>query len=202
MKTSIAKALFNSYSYSEYIQLVSNLILEDKVTGNEQSDDLLKYSILNETRMKRLNKTIKVEETIAVKLKKLEKHYLWLVISEGWCGDAAQLLPVFNKMALESENNIELKIILRDENEEVMQLFLTNGGKSIPKLIIIDKATGGVCGDFGPRPKGATQLINDYKEKFGTIDETLKSDLQLWYLHDKGLSTQIELLDLMNSITV
>ena len=134
-----------------------------------------------------------------LKLKNLERDYIWLVISEGWCGDAAQLLPIFNKMAIES-GKIDLKIVLRDENEELMKLFLTNKGKAIPKLIVIDRETGSVLDSWGPRPKGATDLINDYKKKFGVIDETAKTELQLWYLKDKGLSTQQEIIALMQNL--
>ena len=119
-----------------------------------------------------------------------------MVISEGWCGDAAQIVPVIHKMA-ELSNKIELKIVLRDENEALMNLFLTNGSKSIPKLIIIDKATSEVIGDFGPRPTGAKQLILDYKKEHGVIDETAKTELQLWYLHDKGVSTQNEIMEVL-----
>ncbi|TDE31795.1 thioredoxin family protein [Flavobacterium ranwuense] len=196
MKSTVAKALFNSYSYSEYRKLVSDLLLEGKSTGNEQSEDLNHYSELNETRMKRLDKTMKITEENILKLKNLKSEYIWLVISEGWCGDAAQLLPIMNRMAIDS-GKIELKIVLRDENDELMKLFLTNKNKSIPIVIIVDKQTGSVLGKWGPRPKGATDLITDYKKEFGSFDETAKNNLQLWYLHDKGISTQNELVNLM-----
>ena len=198
MKISVAKALFNSYSYSEYRKLVSDLLVEGKSTGNEQSEDLTHYSTLNETRMNRLDKTIKITEGNISKLKSLEGKYIWLVISEGWCGDAAQLLPIINKMAVES-GKIDLRIVLRDENEELMNLFLTNKSKAIPILIVVDVATGNVLGNWGPRPKGATDLIIDYKIEFGVVDETAKNNLQLWYLHDKGLTTQEELINLMQN---
>lgn len=196
MKIPVAKALFNSHSYSEYRKLISDLLLEGKSTGNEQSDDLKHYSELNETRMNRLDKTMKITDENILKLKNLKSEYIWLVISEGWCGDAAQLLPIINKMAIDS-GKIELKIVLRDENDELMKLFLTNKKKSIPIVIVVDKATGSVLGKWGPRPKGATDLISDYKKEFGVIDETAKTNLQLWYLHDKGISTQNELVNLM-----
>ncbi|MCA0349456.1 MAG: thioredoxin family protein [Bacteroidetes bacterium] len=196
MKTIIQNSLANSHTYSEYRTLVSSLLKEEKSTGNEQSEDLTHYSQLNETRMNRLDKTIKVTEENNQKLQNLDKEYLWLVISEGWCGDAAQIVPVIHKMA-ELSNKIELKIVLRDENEALMNLFLTNGSKSIPKLIIIDKATSEVIGDFGPRPTGAKQLILDYKKEHGVIDETAKTELQLWYLHDKGVSTQNEIMEVL-----
>lgn len=199
MKTSVAKALFNSHSYAEYRKLVSDLLLEGKSTGNEQSDNLTLYSTLNETRMNRLDKTMKITDENSLTLKSLKGEYIWLVISEGWCGDAAQILPIVHKMAEES-GEIKLKIVLRDENEDLMNLFLTKKAKAIPIVIVIDKATGDVLGSWGPRPKGAADLIKNYKKEFGTIDETAKADLQLWYLHDKGLSTQEELITLMENL--
>jgi Thioredoxin len=119
-----------------------------------------------------------------------------LVISEGWCGDAAQILPVINKMA-EVSDKIDFRIVLRDDNDELMHLFLTNGTKSIPILIIIDKQTNEVVNHFGPRPVGAKQLIIDYKAAHGIVDETAKINLQKWYLSDKGISTQNEIMALM-----
>lgn len=197
MKIPVAKALFKSHSYAEYRKLVSDLLRDEKSTGNEQSSELTLYSGLNETRMNRLEKTMKIPEEISQKLKSLKNEYIWLVISEGWCGDAAQLLPVFNAMAMASDGKVELKIVLRDENEELMDLFLTNKAKAIPKLIVINRETGGVLAHWGPRPKGASELIDDYKKKHGAIDETAKTELQIWYLHDKGESTQNEIIDMM-----
>jgi hypothetical protein len=45
----------------------------------------------------------------------LKNEYIWMVISEGWCGDGAQLIPVFDKMVAESDGKIDMKIVLRDE---------------------------------------------------------------------------------------
>jgi thiol-disulfide isomerase/thioredoxin len=200
MKTCIAQALFKSYSYPEYRKLMANLLIEGKSTAVEQTEERTHYSELNETRMHRLDKTMKITEENATVLKNLSKSYLWLVLTESWCGDAAQILPVLNKMALESNKKIELKLALRDENEELMNHFLTNESKAIPKLIILDKTTGNVVENWGPRPQGAIDLIENYKEKFGVIDETAKTELQLWYLHDKGLSTQNEIIRLLQDL--
>ena len=148
--------------------------------------------------MNRLDKTIKISDEILLKLQSMKNESIWLVISEGWCGDAAQSLPIFNKMDKVSVK-IEMKIVFRDENEELLNLFLTNGTKSIPKLIILDKNTLNVIADWGPRPKGAIDLVQNYKDKFGVIDDTIKAELQMWYLRDKGLSTQKEITELMPS---
>ena len=162
MKSIVAKALFNSYSYTEYRKLVTDLLSEGKSTGNNQSESLTNYTSLNEARMNRLEKTIKISEDVISKLQNLDNHYIWLVISEGWCGDAAQILPILNKMALASDKRIDLKIVLRDENDELMSQYLTNGGKAIPKVIVICKEAGIVRTDWGPRPKGATDLLANY----------------------------------------
>jgi pantothenate kinase-related protein Tda10 len=196
MKNIIENALLNSYTYSEYRQLVSQLISEGKSTGHNQTVDLLHYSELNETRLKRLDKTLAVSEENRTEIENLEKKYIWLVISEGWCGDAAQLLPIMNKVAEVSEN-IDLKIVLRDDNEVLMNQFLTNGGKAIPKLIVLDAETNEVIADWGPRPEPARKLIADYKAANGVVDEPVKIELQKWYLQDKGLTTQNELLALL-----
>lgn len=200
MKSIVTKALFNSYSYIEYRKLVTDLLSEGKSTGDDQSESLTHYTSLNEARMNRLEKTIKISEETIEKLQNLENHYIWLVISEGWCGDAAQILPILNKMALASDKKVDLKIVLRDQNDELMSHYLTNGGRAIPKVVVICKEAGIVRADWGPRPKGATELMTNYKRDFGVIDEKIKTDLQLWYLADKGISVQQELIAIMENI--
>ncbi|WP_269237756.1 thioredoxin family protein [Flavobacterium flavigenum] len=200
MKSIVAKALFNSHSYTEYRKLVTDLLFEGKSTGEEQSESLTHYTSLNEARMNRLEKTIKISEDVISKLQNLDNHYIWLVISEGWCGDAAQILPILNKMAVSSDKKIDLRIVLRDENDELMGQYLTNGGRAIPKVIVICKEAGIVRTDWGPRPKGAAELMANYKKDFGVIDEKIKNDLQLWYLADKGISVQEELVEIMENI--
>jgi hypothetical protein len=197
--TTITASFLKSITYSEYRNQVTELLMQEKSSGNEQSDDLLNYSKLNEARMNRLDKTIHVGKVNSQALNALHGNYYWLVLAEGWCGDAAQLLPIFNKMANASDK-IELKILFRDENEALMNQFLTNGSKSIPKLLVLEKETMQLKGIWGPRPEGAANLIKSYKEQYGVVDETAKTELQLWYLHDKGLSTQTEVITLMEHL--
>ena len=192
MKSIIQSALQNSRSYSEYRIIVSKLISEGKSTGNEQSADLLHYSELNEIRMKRLEKTIKLDVEVEKTLQNITSKQTWLIISEGWCGDAAQILPIIKLMS-EASEKIELKIVLRDENEVLMNQFLTNGAKSIPKLLILDENLN-LINHWGPRPEAAKNLILDYKAKNGIVDETAKIALQKWYLEDKGIATMKEIV--------
>ena len=194
MKNIIEKSLENTLSYKEYRDLVSNLLAEGKATGDNQSDDLTNYSMLNDRRMKRLDKTIKISEETVTEIQKIKEPQTWLVITEGWCGDAAQNLPVISKIA-ETNNQVQLKLVLRDEHEDLMDLFLTNGGKSIPKLVVLDKDNN-VINTWGPRPTVATKMVADYKAKHGALDPEFKQDLQVWYNKNKGQSVQDDFVKL------
>jgi len=197
MKTTIEKSLQNTYTYQEYRDLVSNLLAEGKSTGPNQSEDLTNYSMLNDRRMKRLDKTIKISEETRQKVQALKETQTWLVLTEGWCGDAAQNLPVLNKIA-ELNENINMKFVLRDENLELMDLFLTNGGRSIPKLIALDK-NNNVLKTWGPRPSFANKMVDEYKAKNGNLDAQFKQDLQVWYNKDKGKNTQEDFIAFVKS---
>ena len=195
MNPIIENSLQSSYSYQEYRNLMQTYAQEGKTTG-ESTEAYIHYTHLNEARMHRLDKTMQLTPEVAQQLEQLTTDFLWVVLAETWCGDAAQVLPVLDKMASHTDK-IELRVILRDEHPAVMDLFLTNGTRSIPKLIIIDKISGEVIGDFGPRPQGAKQLILDYKATHGVVDETAKTELQKWYLQDKGVSIQNEIMELL-----
>jgi len=195
MKNIIENSLKKGISYEAYRSLVSDLLTSGKSTGIEQSEALLDYSMLNERRMKRLDKTIQLSEETITTAKSVQEPVTWLVLSEGWCGDAAQTLPIINKIANQSDF-IDLKIVLRDENEELMNQFLTNGGKSIPKLIALNKHNE-VINSWGPRPSFATKMVQDYIEKNGQLDADFKQDLQVWYNKDKGADTQKDMLTLL-----
>ncbi|KGL58748.1 thioredoxin family protein [Polaribacter sp. Hel1_85] len=198
MKNIIEKSLENSYTYQEFRDLVSNLLTENKSTGHIQSEALTGFSMLNDRRMKRLDKTIKISDTTFTEMNSIDEPQTWLVIAEGWCGDAAQNVPIIHKIA-ETSNLIDFKIVLRDDNEELMDLFLTNGGKAIPKLIALDKDNN-VIDTWGPRPTVATKMVADYKAEHGVIDAQFKQDLQVWYNKDKGQSLQEDFVQLVKNI--
>ena len=196
IKETISKSLENSMTYSAYRTLVNELTANNSTTGHEKTEALANYTMLNDRRMNRWDKTIKVSDASKIKLENFNKKVTWLVITESWCGDAAHIMPVINKVA-ELNNTIDYRVVLRDENDALMNQFLTNGGKSIPKLIMIDNETNEVINTFGPRPATATKLVNDYKALNGVLTPEFKEDLQRWYNKDKGQSTIEDLLELL-----
>ncbi|WP_200831888.1 thioredoxin family protein [Aquimarina sp. AU474] len=192
----IENGIADSYTYQEYKKLVSDLLVESKSTGNEQSEALTNYSMLNDRRMKRLDKTIKIDDAVKEAFSASRTNVTWVVLTEGWCGDAAQSLPVINKLA-ELNEGIDLKIVSRDNHDELMSNFLTNGGKSIPKLIAYDSQNKKVINTWGPRPSVATKMVNDYKAQHGGLDPQFKEDLQIWYNKNKGVNVAEDLLKLI-----
>jgi len=199
MENIILNSLKTAQSYSEYKEMVLKLIKEGKSTGENQSDSLYNYTKLNNQRMKRLDKQTKLSDKALTKAQRIQKDFTWLVLTESWCGDAAQTLPVINKFA-EANEKIDLKVVLRDENEALMNQFLTNGSKSIPKLIVLDNTSNKVVGSWGPRSEMASKMVSDYKDKHGKIDDQFKIDLQNWYNEDRGSNIEKELVDLIKDL--
>ncbi len=192
----IKASLKTSYTYADYRDLVTDLVGRESTTGNDKSEDMVEYTKLNDKRMKRWDKTIKLTDNSLSRLANFKGNVTWIVITESWCGDAAHVVPPMAKLA-EQSDNISLKLVLRDTNEDLMNQFLTNGGKSVPKLIMVETETLEVVHTFGPRPAAATKLVADYKAKHGMITPEIKEDLQVWYNKDKGQSTIDELLTML-----
>ena len=191
----VKQGIANGMSYTEYRELVSDLLLKNESTGHEQTPDLLNYSMLNNQRMKRLDKTIKIPTEAQDFISKSTKKLTFLTITEGWCGDASQVMPVVHKI-VQLNSNFDMKVVLRDDNPELMEHFLTNGNKAIAKFILFDRETETVVETFGPRPSIPTQMVIDYKEEHGALDAEFKEHLQVWYNKDKGANVIADVLQL------
>lgn len=182
--------LDRAMTYGEYVDLIDRLIAEGKTTGPVQNEAKVEFTKLNRHRMSRLEKTTVLGEGIKTAAAGLNRKMTWLIITEGWCGDAAQNVPAIEKIAAESDN-IETRYIFRDENPELMDRYLTNGARSIPKLIAIDTGSGEVLGTWGSRPKTAQGAFEEIKAK-GIEKDTILEQMQRWYNADRSASLQIE----------
>ncbi len=198
----------NAMSYEIYRKLIDDLMLQEKTTGNDHSEAMLHYTSLNIGRMNRLDRKSRLTEETIQFMKAYDRPITWLVLTEGWCADAAQVIPVMNHLADLTEN-VALKLILRDQHLDIMDGFLTNGARSIPKLIILDSETNEVLGSWGPRPTDAQGLMLEAKDKVKTIEDQkersafwtqVKTDLQKWYAQDKTLHTQEEIIKALQEV--
>ena len=190
----LTKYLVNEYT--EFVDLFVSLFEKGKVTGEEQLEGRLKATSMNIQRTKKWDKIARLKSETEDILKGIEQPLTWLVITEGWCGDSAQNLPFINKMA-EASDNIDLRIILRDENPLIMNQFLTNGTKSIPKLICLNSKNE-VLWTWGPRPEGIVEMIKDFKAKNPkSTTEEFHRNLHLWYGKDRGNLIQDDFINLL-----
>ncbi|MEI6411189.1 MAG: thioredoxin family protein [Bacteroidota bacterium] len=166
---------------------------ESELAGSDSP--YAQYIPLNFQRSSRIAKTLKLSDDLKKALQLLDRQLNWLVISEHWCGDASQILPLINAIAEASEGKITLRIIYRDANPELMNAHLTNGSKSIPKLIQLDEQFN-LLASWGPRPTEAQALVMRLKSDPETA-KTYSEAVHTWYAHDKTASTQLELLKLL-----
>jgi Thioredoxin len=193
--------LEKAISYQAYIKLIGDLLAEGKTTGPNQSEAFIHYTQLNQQRMHRLEKTTLALPTAKESILTVTRPQTWLVLTEAWCGDAAQSVPVMQVLA-QLNPLIDLRLLLRDENPGLMDQFLTNGvSRSIPKLIALDTATGSTLFTWGPRPAALQELFLRMKAE-GTSFDTAKEELQRWYNTDRTASIQSELAGLAAAATI
>ena len=192
------KYLQKSITYDAYKQLVEDLLAAGKATGPLQSEAMVHYSQLNMQRMHRVEKTIHILPEVNEQLLHVSRPQTWLVLSEGWCGDAAQSLPVMKAVA-DLNPKIQMCVLLRDENPELMDRYLTRGvARSIPKLIAVDPVTGGELFNWGPRPAALQESFYGMRSE-GLPYDVIKEELQRWYNKDKTVTIQRELAALLKA---
>lgn len=167
------------------------------VFKDEMKAKLHGFMVLNQRRTTRILKSYRPSEEIKAIVSKISDKQTWLIITENWCGDSAQNLPYIFKMT-EENTNINFKIIYRDQNLEIMDKYLTNGGRAIPKIIAFN-SDGEEMFQWGPRPEVAKQLVKEWKEN-GLSYEEFNEKLHLWYGKDRGKTLEKELKGMLNNI--
>jgi hypothetical protein len=199
METTIAKVLSRSdYQFYvekgiDYNQYKQNM--EHDLTANAD-EKIREYIYLNQHRMSRVEKTYQVSDALRDQLNRVHHKTYWLILAEHWCGDAAQTLPVFQKVAELSKGRIEMKLVYRDGNPELMDAYLTGTSRSIPKLIQLDSHFN-VTGIWGPRPTEAQKLVKRLKSNPETAP-AYSTELHKWYANDKQKSLELEVIKLVN----
>lgn len=200
LKATLSRGYNRSITYPQYVELVTDLAAKGGTTG-DQKEDLINFTKLNAQRSKRITKTVKLEESTGQAVKSIQEAQTWLVISESWCGDAANSLPMLAKMADENEL-INLRVVLRDEDTELIDTFLTRGGRSIPKLIALDGAHN-VLFTWGPRPAEAQEMYDEWRNDPDHVPYAeFQMTMQQWYNQNKGRAVQTEITELLESKTL
>lgn len=194
VKTSVITrgVIENAYTYQEYRDMIDERMAQGKTTGDNHSEAMLHYTKMNVHRMERQDKRVKLIDEVKAALNGVDRKLIWLVLTEAWCGDAAQSLSAIQKMA-DYSDNIQARYILRDKHLDIMDEFLTNGkSRSIPKLICLDAQSLDVLGSWGPRPGNAQKLYDEWRSVDGIAYQDVAEKLHKWYAKDGTKSMQAE----------
>ncbi|MDA7803257.1 thioredoxin family protein [Crocinitomix sp.] len=182
---------------NDYIDTIKRLLEENKTTNDQNSEAMLNYTKLSLKRLERwMAKGELTQETMDA-IKNIDQKQHWTVLTEGWCGDAAHSIAFIWKMS-EINPNITFQWKLRDENLDLMDQYLTNGGRSIPKLIVRD-LDGNDLFDWGPRPAHIQQVRTEMMASSVPYEE-MNIELQKLYNKDKGTTVQSEIIEKINAI--
>ncbi len=186
-----------AFSFPEFLRFCEELAAAGKTSGPEQSEFLAHFTKLNFQRMKRWYGTHELSgKTVAIAQNARPQN--WFVITEAWCGDSAQNLPLLAKIGEASAGKISLSIVLRDEHPHLIDAYLTNGSRSIPKLVSFDAETGEELFVWGPRPASAEALLQEWKKNPAGRDfEAFEKELHTWYARNKGQETEVEIGNLL-----
>lgn len=187
-------------TYENYRSIVNLWLVEGKTSGTNHSPSMLNYTQLNNKRMDRLDKTSKLSESLLSSLSQISTKQYWLILVEAWCGDVAQNLPVIARMA-DHNDNIDLRIIFRDENTEIMNEYLTHGARSIPKLVILDENFNEIT-TWGPRPEPVQEMLVDHKNNPNETYQEYAKRAHTWYAKDRSDTLQKEFVNLIDNITL
>ncbi|UCC73765.1 MAG: thioredoxin family protein [Gemmatimonadota bacterium] len=144
---------------------------------------------------------LKVPEGAVLRLKGLPGKRLIAALAEDWCGDAASLVPIIAKLADAAPDKVELRVFKRDENLDIMDRYLSHGGRSIPVAIVFDEDMSQL-GWWGPRPAPAQAVFREKIREFraGRLTdkkEEVNKPVLRWYRKDRGRHTIDELLILL-----
>lgn len=182
-------------TFEEYLNYFEQIILNPEQYPVYQDENYYNYSKLNWSRTNRWLNKFEPNDELKALISSIQEPQTWIIITEPWCGDAAHSVPQLINM-VENNANIKVDIQLRDEEPFVIENYLTNGGKSIPKLIIRD-ANNNDLAVWGPRPQKLQELYLFWKEE-GVEFNAMKESLQKWYNEDKGVEIQNDIIKLLS----
>ena len=171
-----------------YMELMAAQAAAPPPADDAEAAERLEYTELNLHRSQRLARTWRPSDELATLAARLGPQ-LWMVITEPWCGDSAQCFPCLAVVA-EAVPQVELRVLLRDENLDIMDQFLTDGKRSIPMLVAFGP-DGAELFRWGSRPAAAQAVVDQAKAE-GLEKPAMLERLHLWYGRDRGREVDAE----------
>jgi len=187
----------NGLTYEAYVAAWEEALRQPLAGLDARARRYLYYRRYNYERAQRVAGAYRMSERLARALEAIEQPQLWMVLTEDWCGDSAYSLPVIAEAARRSPL-ITLRILRRDENPDIMDLYLTRGARSIPKLVAFAE-DGTELFTWGPRPAEAQALRDRLKEE-GADARQLTQALIDWYEAGGWQQVDTELADRLEAV--
>ena len=179
-------------TFERYLALTKSIIESSFPEGLYAKESTFRYTRSNWERMNKVINNTVIRQRLYNQLSELKKEWIWLVISEPWCGDASWGVPALYLIASISDK-IDFRIILRDAHLNVMSAYKTEGSNSIPKLICLRKSDLKELGTWGPRPAALHDMVMKWKDEPGIDYKESVRQLHAWYEADMSRSIEDEL---------
>ena len=137
-----------------------------------------------------------VEEDYLQRVDAVPGDWHLLVLSEDWCGDAVNTVPVVAKLAALSPT-LELRVLARDENLDLMDAHLSGTSRAIPVVIALDGEFN-ERGWWGSRPAPLQQWVTGPGKAMEK--DARYREIRSWYARDKGRTTLEEVVWVMEAV--
>ncbi len=147
-----AEIIGKALSFDDYLALTESIISSPSPQGVYANEKTFRYTQSNLERMQKVLGQMVLQQKLYNLLGDLQEKWVWLVISEPWCGDASWGTPALYIISKACEH-IDFRILLRDSNPQIMEAYQTNGSDSIPKLVCLKADNLKELGTWGPRRK-------------------------------------------------
>ena len=189
--------LADSYSYPAFRQHIAEALAQP--APDPKQAKLLPYYQEAADRLDRIGPAVALLPELQAAVSQLAQPYIWAIITEGWCGDGSETVPIIEAVAQVSGGHLETRYFLRDANLDLMDRYLTNGGRAMPIAVVLHADSLAEAGVWGPRPTPLQALVRDLKAR-EVPGKEVTAQVHAWYAQDATLTTQRELLALVQRL--
>jgi len=175
------------------------MITRARYYGGETFAEFMAHPIQSQDMWKAIVHRVSIPLEISARVEALHGHWHLLILNEDWCGDSINIVPIIAKLS-ESVSNVDVRILARDQNLDIMDAHLTGGkSRSIPIVILLNPEFE-ECGWWGPRPRALQKWV--VEEGMALSKEERYREIRTFYARDRGLTTMSEIVEMLEECCV
>lgn len=170
------------------------MITKARYCEGETFDEFMARPVKNHDLWAAITKHVVIPIEYSARVEALGGHWHLLVLTEDWCGDSVNIVPIIAKLT-QSVSKMDMRMLKRDENLDIMDTHLTGGkSRSIPIVILLNQKFQ-ECGRWGPRPREIQKWV--VEEGMKLLKEERYKVVRTFYARDRGLSTMEEIVSML-----